>query len=614
MAKTKTRRGTTITRRFTIDPHAIMSLIKAQAGSLQKAMLEAVANSMDAGADRIDIKLTGTRVEIHDNGSGLSKEEDIYQFFERFGFDHSQLDRKVGRFGVGRGQLFCFGVNTWRTNGFEMSIDIKNNGLDYDLAKDLPHHPGMSIAIDLDEPMSVAEQLAVEEEFRQLVRYSTVPIHFNGEIISEDPAQAKWTHENDDAWFRVRKDGRLSVYSQGLYVKDIWGHEFGVGGCIVTKPGRALAQNLARNDLLVKECPIWKRLKPEMAKLAAPYREKANTQAYITPEMRKMMARNALTSEGVADLGKGKLFTLSNNKHVDLGKLISTGFVAMAPMFDQVADKLMQRKQAMVLDASTLERFGVDTVRELQGKIKKALQAQIARAQATGASKIDGTYVWTLQHTLSGIDKAGFFESTGDLPFDTEVTFEEVPYRKLRDEEKAVAHALRKQMEQMAAVVRTHRGLPWSEYMPRRLEFFNDNGSIEACTDGVRTVWINRKTMMKKARKGVEGFMELVAVLLHEYLHDQSSQSSHGHPPEFYEDFHNLLLDGNMARMGLSAYAASLRHGPKPTARQLSKLEKLGVEIDVPVGDGAALEAAEEEAEAPAPARPKPRVRKRAAR
>ena len=82
-------------RRFKIDPHAIMSLIKAQAGSIHKAMLEAVANSMDAGATRIDIEVSKDRIVIKDDGHGLAEKEDIYKFFEVFGFDHSQLGRSV---------------------------------------------------------------------------------------------------------------------------------------------------------------------------------------------------------------------------------------------------------------------------------------------------------------------------------------------------------------------------------------------------------------------------------------------------------------------------------------------------------------------------------------
>lgn len=374
----------------------------------------------------MDITIGPNRVVIADNGQGLAQEEDIYRFFEVFGFDHSKLDRQVGRFGVGRGQLFCFGVNTWRTHGFEMAIDIRGQGLDYQLRKGLPSQPGMEIQIDLYDRLAASEQLALEEQLRKLVRYSSVPIFFNGEPINDDPAKGTWSHETDSAWFQVRKDGRLEVYSQGLYVKDVYGHDFGVGGRIVIKP------------------------------------------------------------------------------------------------------------------------------------------------------------------------------------------FEEVLYKDLKPDEKAVAYGLRQQMRVLAYLVAQHHqrndGAAGSEVYsaPRVLAFFNDNQAADVCTDGARTIWLNRATMMVKANRGVAGFMELTGLLVHEYLHSINSQTAHSHPAEFYEDFHDLLLDGNVARYGLSAFAASVRHGHKPTPQRLSQLEKAGVEIDVAFGLGSALTVDAD------PAAPAPRWRRRA--
>lgn len=576
-------------RRFTIDPHAIMSLIRAQSGSLQKAMLEAVANSMDAGAKRIDVTLTPDSVEITDNGRGLSKVEEIYEFFERFGFDHSQLDRQVGRFGVGRGQLFCFGVNTWRTNEFEMEIDIKNKGLDYELKKGLPKHKGMSITIALDETLQASEQLAIEEEFRHLVRFSSTPIYFNGEKITEDVNKLKWNFENEDAWFQIKKGGSLSVYSQGLFVKDLWGHEFGVGGRIITKPGKALEQNLARNDLLVKDCEIWKRIRPEIVRLAKPFKENADKDVYMTPSLRKNMAREALTADGAKTLAKAKIFTLSNNRHVTLDRVLSTGFISTAPMLDQAADRLMQRKQAMVLATDTLERFGVDTLEELRRKLKKALESHYAAAMD---SELRGGYdpamtSWKMRQRVKNLNNAKLFDKVEDMPFDTELSFTTVPYKDLTEEERAVAYGLRRNMSAIAYCVA--RALEGQGQNTRRLEFFEDNGSVQACTDGATTVWINRKVMLSKAKKGAPGYMELISLLVHEQLHQTSSQTQHAHPPEFYEDFHNILLDGDVAKYALSAFSIALRHGLKPTSKKVSELEKAGVEVDMPLGTGEAI-------------------------
>ena len=100
-----------------------------------------------------------------------------------------------------------------------------------------------------------------------------------------------------------------------------------------------------------------------------------------------------------------------------------------------------------------------------------------------------------------------------------------------------------------------------------------------------------------------------MALLVHEYLHDKTSQVAHGHPPEFYEDFHNILLDGSVANYGLSAFALSIRHGLTPTVSRLSMLEKAGVDVDTDIGTGLAQRelAAEEPAPVSEPATPRRR-------
>lgn len=60
------------TREFRLDKHAITMLIEAQAGSLQKAALEAVANAIDAGASRVKVTLRPDRLDIEDDGKGFA--------------------------------------------------------------------------------------------------------------------------------------------------------------------------------------------------------------------------------------------------------------------------------------------------------------------------------------------------------------------------------------------------------------------------------------------------------------------------------------------------------------------------------------------------------------
>lgn len=589
-----------IKRTLTIDPYAIMSLIKAQAGSIAKAMLEAVANSMDANATKIDVTLQADRILIKDNGRGLTQEQEIYDFFERFGFDHSKLDRKVGRFGVGRGQLFCFGVNTWRTNTFQMGIDIKKDGLDYELDLNKPKAKGMAIDIALYETLRASEMLEVEEEFCRLVKFCIVPVFLNGKQVSTDPRKEKWAHETDEAWFRIRKDGRLQIYSQGLYIKDAY--SFGVGGVIVSKPGKAIAQNLARNDILVKECDIWKAMEPTIRKLAAPFKEKIH-KATMTDDMRRALVKEAMVPTGLKTLMAEPLFTLTTRKHLNLKKLLGSGYLSQAKAYDHAADKLMQNKQAMVLDVSTLERFNVDTVAELVQKLRKVFKAQKDYNDSLDYRHPEKVWEYSLREIETKLEALVTTECTQDLPFEPVLPFTEVSARKISDKEKIVLMALRRQMNTIGWQVLNHscdendRSSIYAIYegsnrYKRALKLCEDGSGMLACTDGTANVWLNRAYMMKMAKQGLPGFVSLMNLLVHEYVHSEGSMVNHGHPPEFFEVYHDTLLYGDVATAALSAYSMVVKYGLETTARTVSTLEKTGVTVDTPVGLGlAAFEA-----------------------
>src|SRR5690606_15477247 len=117
-------------RQFSVAPSIIKHLIKSQAGSLGKAILECVQNSIDAGASRVDITLTTDTVRIVDDGHGLRSRDEVLACFEVFGFDHSEHEREFGRFGLGRGQLWAWASTHWRTHAFDLDVDVRERGLD----------------------------------------------------------------------------------------------------------------------------------------------------------------------------------------------------------------------------------------------------------------------------------------------------------------------------------------------------------------------------------------------------------------------------------------------------------------------------------------------------
>lgn len=284
------------THQFKVDPNVIKLLITGQSGSLQKAMMEAVANSMDAGATGVDIQVSPQRVVIQDNGKGIGSLDEMEKVFATFAFNHASEERTHGRFGVGRGQLFRYGKNIWRTNTFSMLVDVEVLGYDnYELDEKLKNEPGMRIGIDLYKPLTVREAYDLEEAFRALVKFSILPVTYNGKLISNDPREAKWTLETDEAWFNLRREGGLRIYSQGLFVE--MSHSYGVGGDLVTKPGKALEVNIARNDINKDSCVIWPIIQKTLRAQARTFADRGLRQNTLTGSQRREMAMEALESK-----------------------------------------------------------------------------------------------------------------------------------------------------------------------------------------------------------------------------------------------------------------------------------------------------------------------------
>lgn len=131
----------------------LLDVIKRQAGTLHKAILEGVMNAIEAGATRVDVNFTETptpKLIISDNGKGIQTVADIEQFFETFGTPHNESEGKVwAQFRMGRGQLFSFGKNVWTTGTFRMTVDIDRMGLEYELNQNLQQYNGCYIDIDL---------------------------------------------------------------------------------------------------------------------------------------------------------------------------------------------------------------------------------------------------------------------------------------------------------------------------------------------------------------------------------------------------------------------------------------------------------------------------------
>src|SRR3990167_4381257 len=237
----------------------LFDVIQRQAGTLAKAVLEGVMNSIDAGASKVTLSADADKVTISDDGKGFRSRKEIEEWFEVFGQPHEEGENKVyGTFRMGRGQLLAHGVNAWRTGKFEMDVDIKDKGLDYHLTEVAKAVPGCSIEIELYEKLSRVGLRELEEDLKRMVKWAAVPITLNGFDLSQDPAKAKWQIEDDLAYYNFKDTGSLAVYNLGVRACDWGAYKFGLAGEVVSK--KQLKLNFARNDVM-NDCPAWKEIR-----------------------------------------------------------------------------------------------------------------------------------------------------------------------------------------------------------------------------------------------------------------------------------------------------------------------------------------------------------------
>lgn len=620
-------------REFRLDKHALTSLIQAQAGSVEKALLEAVANAIDANASQVELTVSPTHISITDNGRGFASIEEIDKFFDTFGFDHSQLDRKVGRFGVGRGQLFHFGKNLWTTHGHTMAVDTRSDGFGYDLGEAESPHKGVKIEIELYQPLSFSEVASLEAGFKKLVKYSTIPVIFNGEEVQRNPDAMKWEVETADAWMKFDESQELKVYSQGLYVQSIPAYRYGKGGTIVTKMGKPLAQNMARNDLLTTDCPVWKRVVKDIGKLARGHQEQAKkTGGAMTEAMRASIAKRALFEEGEEAfelLTKTPLFTLANGKHIRLEQMLSTGYISVSQGNDPAADLFIQRKQAMVITHGTVSRLGAGSVSGVLGLARAAIERhkeffQKARMDAHGHyahySEKDYRRTQEIHRIEQAIKECKAFDRLSELPMNADISLNEIKPSEYLPEEKQMMSMLRKSTYPwVERAVYYHLDQQAGRHEPRasRSLALASSEAFLACTDGATKIWIERKHLRQCMRQGLQGFTALVNLLVHEILHDIDTSTGHTHDHAFYEAYHDITLGGLMGTIATNEYRAYLRKGGTANPSAIKTMEQIqefgGDDIQARMSalkKGGEFEEVQEDAQVPTKSNPRRRAPK----
>jgi hypothetical protein len=524
----------TETRTLRTGPEVIFHLIESQAGTLAKAICESVSNGIDADAKSITITLTRKGCRIVDDGFGIRTRDEIEKCFETVGFTHDDRERRHGKFGLGRAQLWAFAATTWRTTTFQLDVNVKQRGLDYDLTSDLPMQPGLDIEASFYEERTEQEHQSDLRELAELVRYVEIPVWVNGKQVNTLPATAKWTQEDEDAYLKVTDGNHLQVYSQGVFVRSYYVSQVGVAGTLVTKVGHPLQLNVARNDVLTAKCELWKKLRSRLRKLAD---DKASTKTErLNDEQRDYLALRMRTDHPSPFVDK-PIITLSDRRHLSIKDFLERLYqrheglaLSTAEIGDQVAERAIKTKQALVLAPATLRRFAVESVTDFVTEL-----ARILRVPGTGYWG-----QWSLQTFLSRWKDLAVYDDFRSAPFGSTETHKVLTAAETSKEAKVVLSALNKVESVVRGAFREH--VPSGVPNVRRL-VAGESETADAWTDGATTIAIDHALLKDATKYGLKSVGKLILILVHEYLHDRSSAGSHLHDHDFYESFHDLVID-----------------------------------------------------------------------
>lgn len=534
---------------FRMHPHLLHDVVCRQAGTLPKAILEAVMNAVDARATECDVTLTNDTLVIVDNGEGITSKEAILERFATFGQPHDPSERKAyGTFRMGRGQLMSFGENVWTTGSFRMKIDFKNCPRDatgFELLTDQEPVVGCRIAINLYEELRPSVLLEYLRIVAQWCRYAQLKLTLNDEVISVDPATEEWTHILPGAYIRLTRAGSLTVFNLGVHCTDIPSYRYGCGGVVVSR--EQLKVNFARNEVQ-SDCPVWRKVMPLVNAFATEHNLAAPN---LDDSSRQRLTDQLLSGDlGESQVARLKLLTPVHGRSASLRDLLYGGAysyrVSVAPRGDARGVHLHRSRVAYILAPETLTRFGVKTGPAFIAQLQKVRCLQPMYGQHL--AKLHYAAFETLTEGLS---------DQHDLLAESDLKPNEVVWLKILS---ANLGRLRLALPDLEAV------------QPARLRRISIGVSeADGWTDGSSYLAVSRKFLATQELNAA-GYVNAGLLLMHELCTSEADSGEHTHDVEFYE------LEESSLELSLGSFVAGcLSVAPKvllQTGRRLTKRQQ----------------------------------------
>ena len=517
----------TSSRPFKAHENLIRLAILRQAGTLDKAILEGIMNSVDAGATAIHVFLSETKVVIVDDGRGFQSLEELESCFETFGNPHTMdsegcsTDARFGAFRIGRGQLFAFGHNTWRTGRFQMVVDLPSaNDLSYQLTRLEEDQTGCRITIqlkNLHDSVNYAQRY-----LERACHYLEVPVYFNGTLISGHCVLEEFPITNELFMARVDLSPRSSgilIYNQGILVESISRFTYGFGGVVVTK--QQIPLNTARNEVM-RGSAAWKKISAALNEECL--RQAAGTKTPdddgISAIVTRLIARE-LAVKTVRDVkflkdvsgrpwSPNMIARLVSGHHFESQfEVAPVGRDLPAVIFLEegslVGDKLIQSRLALALDDQVLLCHG-----------GKALDPGFFVSDILCLHQVKVAPADMAESLLKGRE-----------------SYKLIPEKQWNARERLSLKALNSSAwrVQRASGVR----------LDTRHVVLGESDTADGWTDGKNFVAVSRAFIQKHDIRRPAGTGAMAALLLHEMAHCNATSGTHVHGAAFHHLFHDLV-------------------------------------------------------------------------
>ncbi|MBK4716166.1 MULTISPECIES: ATP-binding protein [Tenebrionibacter/Tenebrionicola group] len=552
---------------FELDPQIIHHIIYSQAGSIGKAIIELLMNAVDAQASGVVLTLARDGFECRDNGNGFASREDVVRYFGRFGTPHNDGDATYGRFRLGCGQIMAHASTTWRSNAWTMTVDTRSMGYNYELEEnETLTVSGCTISGQWYEPMTEIELMSAVQEICDLVRYTPVSVELNGRQISRDPRSEKWDFEDEVAYYRVKAEGSVSIYNQGVLVRHDSAHQWGAGGLIVSK--QVIGLNISRTEILRKTCPVWKVIARQFGRMADELASRLGDHRK-TEARREKSARALLAGDPKLEeiFWKEEAVTiLPGKRHISMTEFLSRcrstvqqpggAFTVIEDAYDVPKGEVIARSGvAVAVHPQTLSRFGcyssqdfLDAVQRIQNNLRQV---------------IDDTSYLARSLVLPGLIA---FSTLRDAYIErTQILTE----KDLDKENRRAWNTLRWCLYHYARVCTG--GQRYSTGQSRGGKQFHiligSSNSAEAWTDGHSYIAFNVDVVRRLKKEPLNVASYIFNLLEHEIAHEGDSLEC-GHDEAFYQRFHDITVNRSETRqrylhIWLMKYTTSLENEGK---------------------------------------------------